>query len=67
MVMSFLIISGNTISASDSRSSAAFVNYRALYPFEARNHDEMSFNTGDIIQVRFAICYLPCHKTAPFF
>ncbi|NXW36537.1 ITSN2 protein, partial [Phaetusa simplex] len=24
---------------------------RPLYPFEARNHDEMSFNTGDIIQV----------------
>lgn len=29
----------------------ALVNYRALYPFEARNHDEMSFNSGDIIQV----------------
>ncbi|XP_045700589.1 intersectin-2 isoform X2 [Phyllostomus hastatus] len=27
------------------------VNYRALYRFEARNHDEMSFNSGDIIQV----------------
>uniref|UniRef100_A0A8B9G9H4 Intersectin 2 n=1 Tax=Amazona collaria TaxID=241587 RepID=A0A8B9G9H4_9PSIT len=34
-----------------SRNSVALVNYRALYPFEARNHDEMSFNTGDIIQV----------------
>ncbi|KAM6221818.1 intersectin-2 [Rhynchocyon petersi] len=30
---------------------SALVNYRALYPFEARNHDEMSFNSGDIIQV----------------
>ncbi|XP_012385835.1 intersectin-2 [Dasypus novemcinctus] len=29
----------------------ALVNYRALYPFEARSHDEMSFNSGDIIQV----------------
>ncbi|XP_016064438.1 PREDICTED: intersectin-2 isoform X1 [Miniopterus natalensis] len=27
------------------------VNYRALYRFEARSHDEMSFNSGDIIQV----------------
>uniref|UniRef100_A0A8B9GHN5 Intersectin 2 n=1 Tax=Amazona collaria TaxID=241587 RepID=A0A8B9GHN5_9PSIT len=35
----------------ESRNSVALVNYRALYPFEARNHDEMSFNTGDIIQV----------------
>ncbi|NXR89934.1 ITSN2 protein, partial [Hypocryptadius cinnamomeus] len=34
-----------------SRNSIALVNYRALYPFEARNHDEMSFNTGDVIQV----------------
>ncbi|XP_054557277.1 intersectin-2 isoform X1 [Talpa occidentalis] len=29
----------------------ALVNYKALYCFEARNHDEMSFNAGDIIQV----------------
>ncbi|NXB79467.1 ITSN2 protein, partial [Donacobius atricapilla] len=35
----------------ESRNSIALVNYRALYPFEARNHDEMSFNTGDVIQV----------------
>nr|XP_008513524.1 PREDICTED: intersectin-2 isoform X5 [Equus przewalskii] len=32
-------------------SASALVNYRALYRFEARNHDEMSFNSGDIIQV----------------
>ncbi|XP_008934045.1 PREDICTED: intersectin-2-like, partial [Merops nubicus] len=42
---------GNLSGVSESRSSDALVNYRALYPFEARNHDEMSFNTGDIIQV----------------
>ncbi|KAJ6659621.1 hypothetical protein lerEdw1_018590, partial [Lerista edwardsae] len=41
----------HTVSASDSKKSVDFVNYRALYPFEARNHDEMSFNSGDIIQV----------------
>uniref|UniRef100_A0A8B9G982 Intersectin 2 n=1 Tax=Amazona collaria TaxID=241587 RepID=A0A8B9G982_9PSIT len=44
---------GNLTLVSESRNSVALVNYRALYPFEARNHDEMSFNTGDIIQVRF--------------
>uniref|UniRef100_H3AUD3 Intersectin 2 n=1 Tax=Latimeria chalumnae TaxID=7897 RepID=H3AUD3_LATCH len=33
------------------RKSAALVAYRALYPFEARNHDELSFNSGDAIQV----------------
>ncbi|XP_031540676.1 intersectin-2 isoform X3 [Vicugna pacos] len=31
--------------------TVALVNYRALYRFEARSHDEMSFNSGDIIQV----------------
>uniref|UniRef100_A0A6I8PD80 Intersectin 2 n=1 Tax=Ornithorhynchus anatinus TaxID=9258 RepID=A0A6I8PD80_ORNAN len=33
------------------RTSVILVNYRALYPFEARNHDELSFNSGDVIQV----------------
>uniref|UniRef100_A0A8B9SCU5 Intersectin 2 n=1 Tax=Apteryx owenii TaxID=8824 RepID=A0A8B9SCU5_APTOW len=47
----FFLLSGNAVSASESRNSVALVNYRALYPFEARNHDEMSFNTGDVIQV----------------
>lgn len=42
---------GNAAGAAESRNSIALVNYRALYPFEARNHDEMSFNTGDVIQV----------------
>ncbi|XP_077008369.1 intersectin-2 isoform X1 [Tamandua tetradactyla] len=32
-------------------TASALVNYKALYPFEARSHDEMSFNSGDIIQV----------------
>ncbi|XP_066490567.1 intersectin-2 isoform X1 [Tiliqua scincoides] len=41
----------HAVSASDSKRSVDFVNYRALYSFEARNHDEMSFNSGDIIQV----------------
>ncbi|XP_075811571.1 intersectin-2 isoform X3 [Microtus pennsylvanicus] len=37
--------------AKQSETASALVNYRALYPFEARNHDEMSFNSGDVIQV----------------
>lgn len=55
MITNFLTLSGTAFSVSESGNSVALVNYRALYPFEARNHDEMSFNTGDIIQVRFAI------------
>ncbi|XP_032149856.1 intersectin-2 isoform X6 [Sapajus apella] len=35
----------------ERETASVLVNYRALYPFEARNHDEMSFNSGDIIQV----------------
>uniref|UniRef100_A0A8D1AK62 Intersectin 2 n=1 Tax=Sus scrofa TaxID=9823 RepID=A0A8D1AK62_PIG len=34
-----------------SEPAGALVNYKALYRFEARSHDEMSFNSGDIIQV----------------
>ncbi|XP_062891102.1 intersectin-2b isoform X2 [Mobula hypostoma] len=33
------------------RKSAILTNYRALYPFEARNNDELSFQTGDLIEV----------------
>ncbi|XP_074847443.1 intersectin-2 isoform X2 [Carettochelys insculpta] len=42
---------GSVVSASESANSVALVNYRALYSFEARNHDELSFNSGDLIQV----------------
>nr|XP_048292614.1 intersectin-2 isoform X3 [Myodes glareolus] len=38
-------------SKDEGETASALVNYRALYPFEARNHDEMSFNSGDVIQV----------------
>ncbi|ETE67855.1 Intersectin-2, partial [Ophiophagus hannah] len=42
---------GHAVSAADSKTSVGFVNYRALYPFEARNQDEISFHSGDIIEV----------------
>ncbi|XP_036604719.1 intersectin-2 isoform X5 [Trichosurus vulpecula] len=42
---------GEALSASDPRKPASWVNYKALYAFEARNHDEMSFGAGDIVQV----------------
>ncbi|XP_063771342.1 intersectin-2 isoform X2 [Pseudophryne corroboree] len=39
------------VGASETRKSSVFVNYTALYPFEARNADELGFNAGDILQV----------------
>ncbi|KAL7991404.1 hypothetical protein Chor_015660, partial [Crotalus horridus] len=42
---------GHAVSAADSKTTVGFVNYRALYPFEARNQDEISFHSGDIIEV----------------
>uniref|UniRef100_A0A4W3I355 Intersectin 2b n=1 Tax=Callorhinchus milii TaxID=7868 RepID=A0A4W3I355_CALMI len=33
------------------RKSAILVSYRALYPFEARNSDELNFQAGDPIEV----------------
>ncbi|KAG8580072.1 hypothetical protein GDO81_007120 [Engystomops pustulosus] len=42
---------GAAVGATESRKSSSFVSYTALYPFEARNGDELSFNAGDVIQV----------------
>ncbi|XP_029451899.1 intersectin-2 isoform X2 [Rhinatrema bivittatum] len=42
---------GSTVSASEYKQPAALVNYKALYPFDARNNDELSFNAGDVIKV----------------
>ncbi|XP_069461955.1 intersectin-2 isoform X2 [Ambystoma mexicanum] len=42
---------GNANGASENTKTHSFVNYTALYPFEARNNDELSFNAGDVIQV----------------
>lgn len=42
---------GAAVGAAESRKSSLFVDYTALYLFEARNGDELSFGAGDIIQV----------------
>ncbi|XP_033874350.3 intersectin-2 isoform X1 [Acipenser ruthenus] len=36
---------------SGHRTSAVLVTYRALYPFEARNLDELAFSASDLIEV----------------
>lgn len=33
------------------RKSAALTKFKALYPFSARNEEELSFETGDTIEV----------------
>ncbi|XP_075717098.1 intersectin-2 isoform X3 [Rhinoderma darwinii] len=42
---------GPAVGTAERRKSSVFVNYTALYPFEARNADELSFDGGDVIQV----------------
>ncbi|XP_056135301.1 intersectin-2b [Lampris incognitus] len=37
--------------ATEHRKSAALTSFKALYPFTARNQDELSFNADDIIEV----------------
>lgn len=37
--------------ADDIVAPAGFMKYRALYEFEARNSDEISFQPGDIVMV----------------
>ncbi|XP_030054656.1 intersectin-2 isoform X3 [Microcaecilia unicolor] len=42
---------GSTVGGTEYKVTTSFVNYTALYPFDARNNDELSFNAGDVIQV----------------
>ena len=47
--------------------AGTLVNYRALYRFEARNHDEMSFNSGDIIQVGNSLFFFLMNKLSALY
>ncbi|XP_041109439.1 intersectin-2-like isoform X2 [Polyodon spathula] len=42
---------GSTTTVSGHSTSAVLVTYRALYPFEARNLDELAFSASDLIEV----------------
>ncbi|XP_042189533.1 intersectin-2 [Callorhinchus milii] len=44
-------VSAGKSKTSTFRKSAILVSYRALYPFEARNSDELNFQAGDPIEV----------------
>ncbi|XP_043919490.1 intersectin-2 [Protopterus annectens] len=44
-------LEGGKTGNSGLRKSMALVAFKALYPFEARNEEELSFHVGDIIQV----------------
>ncbi|CAI9736020.1 intersectin-1 isoform X2 [Octopus vulgaris] len=47
-------ITTTTTTVADSRQSSVKKQYRALYQFEARNHDELSLMPGDVIIVASA-------------
>ncbi|XP_010795604.1 intersectin-1-like, partial [Notothenia coriiceps] len=40
------------VSSFDQQTSVKVVYYRALYPFDARSHDEISIAPGDVIMVK---------------
>ncbi|XP_040911658.1 intersectin-2b isoform X2 [Toxotes jaculatrix] len=42
---------GGQPKATQHRKSAALTSFKALYPFNARNNEELSFNADDIIEV----------------
>ena len=50
--MHFCVTGGLQPRASQHRKSAALTSFRALYPFTARNQDELSFDADDVIEVR---------------
>lgn len=40
------------------RKSAALTSFKALYPFSARNGEELSFEADDIVEVRRSLLLL---------
>ncbi len=52
MIESILVISGSRHPlGTHHRRSAALTTFKALYPFNARNDDELSFESDDLIEV----------------
>uniref|UniRef100_A0A673IC21 Intersectin-2-like n=1 Tax=Sinocyclocheilus rhinocerous TaxID=307959 RepID=A0A673IC21_9TELE len=52
MIESILVISGSRHPlGTQHRRSAALTTFKALYPFTARNDDELSFESDDLIEV----------------
>lgn len=52
MIESILVISGGRHPlGTQHRKSAALTTFKALYPFTARNNDELSFESDDLIEV----------------
>lgn len=42
------------------------MKYRAIYEFDARNQDEISFQPGDIVMVRRALVEIICDAKQSF-
>ncbi len=56
MIESILVISGSRRPlGTQHRKSAALTTFKALYPFTARNDDELSFESDDLIEVSLRV------------
>lgn len=50
------VISGTRLPlGTQHRRSAALTTFKALYPFTARNDEELSFEADDLIEVSFTV------------
>lgn len=47
------------------RKSAALTSFKALYPFSARNAEELSFEADDVIEVRRPLLTPQLHYPTP--
>lgn len=55
-----------TVSGFEQQQSVKVVYYRAVYPFDARSHDEISIAPGDVIMVcNIHTNLIPIHSYPP--